>query len=184
MHRHCGTNNRAPRWTFTDPCKPEVRPGAREESASPAWLAGTLCENSYFNLLVERTNFELRLGVQKSERLLSAKHAFAQTDNFILYSSIWLHSFCGLWEGWVTFNRFYHTSWMAVAISTDRTNFVRNRCVIEVFGGVFVGSLCFFWIFFSVGIGFLPYVRVRSLPFFSCLPVVVWRPPWACKGRG
>ena len=34
-----GTNNRAPQWTFTDPCKPEVRPGAREESASPAWLA-------------------------------------------------------------------------------------------------------------------------------------------------
>ena len=32
MHCHCGTNNRAPRWTFTDPCKPEVRPGAREES--------------------------------------------------------------------------------------------------------------------------------------------------------
>ena len=39
MHCHCGTSNRAPRWTFTDPCKPEVRPGAREESASPAWLA-------------------------------------------------------------------------------------------------------------------------------------------------
>ena len=39
MHCHSGTNNRAPRWTFTDPCKPEVRPGAREESASPAWLA-------------------------------------------------------------------------------------------------------------------------------------------------
>ena len=39
MHRHCGTKNRAPRWTFTDPRKPEVRPGAREESASPAWLA-------------------------------------------------------------------------------------------------------------------------------------------------
>ena len=39
MHRHCRTNNRAPRRTFIDPCKPEVRPGAREESASPAWLA-------------------------------------------------------------------------------------------------------------------------------------------------
>ena len=39
MHCHCSTNNRAPRWTFTDPCEPEVRPGAREESASPAWLA-------------------------------------------------------------------------------------------------------------------------------------------------
>ena len=38
MHCHCGTNNRAPRWTFTDPCKPEVRPGAQEESASPTWL--------------------------------------------------------------------------------------------------------------------------------------------------
>ena len=34
-----GTNNRAPRWTFTDPCKPEVRPGAREEPASPGLLA-------------------------------------------------------------------------------------------------------------------------------------------------
>ena len=39
MHCHCGTNNRESQWTFTDPCKPEVRPGAREESASPVWLA-------------------------------------------------------------------------------------------------------------------------------------------------
>ena len=39
MHCHSATNNRAPWWTFTDPCKPVVRPGAREESASPAWLA-------------------------------------------------------------------------------------------------------------------------------------------------
>ena len=39
MHCHCGTNNRTTRWTFMDPCKPEVRPGAREGSASPAWLA-------------------------------------------------------------------------------------------------------------------------------------------------
>ena len=39
MHCHCGTNNRAPRWTLTDPCKPEARPAGREESASPAWLA-------------------------------------------------------------------------------------------------------------------------------------------------
>ena len=39
MDCHCDTNNRTPQWTFTDPCKPEVRLGAREESASPAWLA-------------------------------------------------------------------------------------------------------------------------------------------------
>ena len=39
MHCHCCTNIRVPRWTFTEPCKPEVRPGAKEEYASPAWLA-------------------------------------------------------------------------------------------------------------------------------------------------
>ena len=39
MHCHCGTNNNAPRWTFTDPCKSEVRLGAREESASLARLS-------------------------------------------------------------------------------------------------------------------------------------------------
>ena len=32
MHCCCGTNNRAPRWTFTNPCTPEVRPSAREVS--------------------------------------------------------------------------------------------------------------------------------------------------------
>ena len=25
MHCHCGTNNRAPPWTFTDPCKPKAK---------------------------------------------------------------------------------------------------------------------------------------------------------------
>ena len=38
MHCQSGTNNRAPRWTFMDPCKPEVRPSAREEWASLVWL--------------------------------------------------------------------------------------------------------------------------------------------------
>ena len=39
MHCHRGTNNRAPWRTPTDPRKPEARQGAREEPASPAWLA-------------------------------------------------------------------------------------------------------------------------------------------------
>ena len=39
MKCHCCNNNRVTRWTLADPCKPEVRPGAREKSASPAWLA-------------------------------------------------------------------------------------------------------------------------------------------------
>ena len=37
MHCHCGTYNKVPKWTFKDPLKPEARPGAREESASPVW---------------------------------------------------------------------------------------------------------------------------------------------------
>ena len=61
MHCHCGTNNRAPRWTFMEPCKLEVRPGAREESASPAWLAApamyardTKCIHGGLTLHVDR----------------------------------------------------------------------------------------------------------------------------------
>ena len=52
MHCHCGTNNRAPRWIFTDPCKPEVRPGAREESASPAWLAAPAMNARYTTIII------------------------------------------------------------------------------------------------------------------------------------
>ena len=43
-----------------------------------------------------------------------------------------------------------HTSWMTVVTQADRPKSVRNRCVIEVFGGVFVCPLVFE---FSVGIG-------------------------------
>ena len=41
--------------------------------------------------------------------------------------------------------RFAHTSWVAVVTPTDRLKSVRNRynCVIGVFGGVYVSSLCF-----------------------------------------
>ena len=59
MHRHCGINNRAPRWTFTDTCKPKVRPGAREESASPAWLAAPSM-NARDTAKVYMTNMTLR----------------------------------------------------------------------------------------------------------------------------
>ena len=48
-------------------------------------------------------------------------------------------------------NWFYHTSGVAVVTQTDRPKSVRNRCVIEVFGGVFVLS-CYF-LDFSVGVG-------------------------------
>ena len=42
-------------------------------------------------------------------------------------------------EGWVPVNRFNKTSWMTVIAPTGHLpKSVRNRCVIEVFGGVFV----------------------------------------------
>ena len=43
-----------------------------------------------------------------------------------------------------------HTIWVTVVTPTDRTKSVRNRCVIELFGDVFVLSCCPFDI--SVGI--------------------------------
>ena len=47
-------------------------------------------------------------------------------------------------------NRFNHTRCVAIVTPTDRPKSVRNRCVIEVFGGVFVLSRCFLDI--SVGV--------------------------------
>ena len=46
MHCHCGTNNRTPWWTFTDPCKLEVRPDAR--GGSPVWLATPAMNEGHF----------------------------------------------------------------------------------------------------------------------------------------
>ena len=43
-----------------------------------------------------------------------------------------------------------HTSWVAVVTPTDRPKSVRNRCVIELFCGVVMLSLCPFEI--SVGV--------------------------------
>ena len=62
-----------------------------------------------------------------------------------------LHNLFGEWEGWDPVNWFNHTSWVAIVDPTDRRKSVRNRCVIEVFDGVFVLSRCF--LNFSVGVG-------------------------------
>ena len=63
-------------------------------------------------------------------------------------------------------NLFNHTSWIWMTIVTpfDRNKSVRNRCVIEAFGGVFVLSLEFH---FLVVWGLLSKDWVISLPFFS-----------------
>ena len=44
----------------------------------------------------------------------------------------------------------YHTRLITEVTITDRPALVRNRCVFEGFGGVFVSSVCFLG--FSVGI--------------------------------
>ena len=49
----------------------------------------------------------------------------------------WLHGCCGEWEG-SAYKPVNHTSWVTVVTPTDRPKSVRNRCVIERFGGVFV----------------------------------------------
>ena len=62
-----------------------------------------------------------------------------------------IHNCCGEWEGWDPVNWFNHSSWVAIVTPTDRHKSVRNRCVIEDLGGVFVLSNCF--LDFSVGVG-------------------------------
>ena len=59
-----------------------------------------------------------------------------------------------------------HTSLVAIVTSTDRPKSVRNRCVIEGFGGVFVLSRCF--LDFSVGVGAFV-IGLSEISFFFSL---------------
>ena len=52
------------------------------------------------------------------------------------------HDCCGLLEGWALVNRFNHTSGVIAVNPTDRPKSVRNHCVIDVFGDVFMLSRC------------------------------------------
>ena len=77
--------------------------------------------------------------------------------------TIWLHYFCGEWEGWDPVNQFNHTSLVAIVTPTDRPKSVHNRCVIEVL----LAFLCCriaFWVFLWV-YGLLSWEWARSLPF-------------------
>ena len=65
-------------------------------------------------------------------------------------------------------NWFNHISWVAVVTPTDRPKSVGSRCVIKLFGGVFVLSLRLF----DISVGIRAFVIgqsdwVKSLPFFS-----------------
>ena len=58
------------------------------------------------------------------------------------------------------------TSWETIVVPTDCPKSVRNRCVIEVFDGVFVLSRCF--LDFSVGIDAFVIGLSQISFFFSC----------------
>ena len=77
----------------------------------------------------------------------------------------WLHHFCGEWEGWALVNWFNHTSWVTAVTPTDRPKSVRNSCVINVFGGVFMLSRCF--LDCSVGVGVFVIGLSQISSFFS-----------------
>ena len=65
------------------------------------------------------------------------------------------------------FVRFNHTSGVAVVTPTDCPKSVCSRCVIEVFGGVFVLSGCSFD--FSVSVGAFVICLSQISSFFSLL---------------
>ena len=61
---------------------------------------------------------------------------------------------------------------MTVVTPTDRPKSVRNRCVIEVFGGVFVLSIgfrifCLYRVFFVIGSSHISF-------FFSVMWGMIW----------
>ena len=62
-------------------------------------------------------------------------------------------------------NQFNHTSGVTAVTPTHRRKSVRNRCVIEVFGGVFMLSRCF--LDFSVGFGAFVIGLSQISSFFS-----------------
>ena len=62
-------------------------------------------------------------------------------------------------------NQVNHTSWVAVVTPTDCPKSVRNRCVIELFVGLFVLSLCPFDISVCVGAFVIELSQISS--FFS-----------------
>ena len=67
---------------------------------------------------------------------------FKSTNPWCIFNQILQH-----WHSFVLSNfPSMHTSWITVVTPTDRPKSVRNRCVIDDFGGVFVLSIGF-WIF-------------------------------------
>ena len=72
-------------------------------------------------------------------------------------------------EGLDPINWFNHTSWVAIVTPTDRPKSACNRCVISVFGGVFVLSRCFLDV--PVGEGAFV-IGLSQISSFSLMPLM------------
>ena len=71
--------------------------------------------------------------------------------------------------------RFNYTTGVVVVTPTDRPKSVHNRCVIEVFGCVFVLSLCFL----DLSLGVRAFVMgLSQIPSFSLLPSCIHHFKW------
>ena len=91
-------------------------------------------------------------------------------------------------------NRFNHTSGVGIVTSTDHPKLVRNRCVIQVFCGVFVLSRCFsdfsvgigafviglshissfLWVYYTIPFGFTLFRYLRGFTFDLFFKLLVW----------
>ena len=89
----------------------------------------------------------------KTHTLLSILFKIKPQDRFLLHELCRVPIIIYIMYMGVGFNQFNHISLVAVVAPTDRPKSVLNRCVIEVFDGIFVLSRCL--LEFSVGVGFL-----------------------------
>ena len=83
--------------------------------------------------------------------LLPIKFRAHRLENYFRFRGLQIMT-VPLNSDWALVNRLTHTSWMVVVTTTYRPKSARNRCVIEVYCGVFVLSHCFFG--FSVGVSY------------------------------
>ena len=71
MFRHCGTNKRAPQWTFTDPCKPDVNPGARDKYKKMSQHAKRLKKHHFRNCFTTSMKTGNLLSVEVKKNLIT-----------------------------------------------------------------------------------------------------------------
>ena len=86
-----------------------------------------MCKITLMPIMASYENFFLNLKINRIGNLV---HICVFKNRFHLIFEWWI----GV-EGWDPVNQFNFTSWVAVVTPTDRPKSVRNRRLIEHFGG-------------------------------------------------